>query len=42
MIRLMGYHPRYLVSFLQFHVYMMHQDGPLPVHLRHYIAILVK
>ncbi|XP_065838420.1 sestrin-1-like [Oscarella lobularis] len=40
MIRLMGYHPRYLVSFLQFHVYMMHQDGPLPVHLRHYIAIL--
>ncbi|XP_062510233.1 sestrin-1-like [Corticium candelabrum] len=40
MVRLMGYHPRYLTCFLRFHTYLMFQDGPLPLHLRHYIAIL--
>ena len=42
MVRLMGYHPRYLTCFLRFHTYLMFQDGPLPLHLRHYIAILVR
>lgn len=41
MVQVMGYHPRYLTCFLRFHTYLMFQDGPLALHLRQYIAILV-
>ncbi|XP_067883284.1 sestrin-1 isoform X2 [Heterodontus francisci] len=37
---LMGFHPRYLDSFLKTQHYLMQVDGPLPYHYRHYIAIM--
>lgn len=37
----MGYHPRYLDSFLKTQHYLLHMDGPLPFDCRHYIAIMV-
>ncbi|XP_078398675.1 sestrin-1 isoform X1 [Cetorhinus maximus] len=37
---LMGFHPRYLDSFLKTQHYLMQMDGPLPYHYRHYIAIM--
>uniref|UniRef100_A0A8B9V4P1 Sestrin 3 n=1 Tax=Anas zonorhyncha TaxID=75864 RepID=A0A8B9V4P1_9AVES len=36
----MGYHPRYLDSFLKTQHYLLHMDGPLPFDCRHYIAIM--
>ncbi|MBN3322963.1 SESN3 protein, partial [Atractosteus spatula] len=36
----MGYHPQYLESFLRTQHYILHMDGPLPLHYRHYIAIM--
>ncbi|XP_041076349.1 sestrin-3-like isoform X1 [Polyodon spathula] len=36
----MGYHPQYLDSFLRTQHYILHMDGPLPFHYRHYIAIM--
>ncbi|XP_040525512.1 sestrin-3 [Gallus gallus] len=36
----MGYHPRYLDSFLKMQHYLLHMDGPLPFDCRHYIAIM--
>ena len=41
LIKLMGYHPKYLSVFLEAHQLLMLGDGPLPRHLRVYIAILV-
>ncbi|KAI6078199.1 hypothetical protein LUU34_00779100 [Aix galericulata] len=38
----MGYHPRYLDSFLKTQHYLLHMDGPLPFDCRHYIAIMPK
>jgi sestrin len=40
LIKLMGYHPKYLSVFLEAHQLLMLGDGPLPRHLRVYIAIL--
>ncbi|XP_015197025.1 sestrin-3 isoform X2 [Lepisosteus oculatus] len=38
--QLMGLHPQYLESFLRSQFYMLRMDGPLPLHYRHYIAIM--
>ena len=40
-MNVMAYHPKYLHCFQQAHYYLMHEDGPLPYHDRHYIAIMV-
>eukprot|EP00061_Rhincodon_typus_P016600 g44905.t1 len=40
-VQLMGCHPQYLESFLKTQHYLLHMDGPLPFHYRHYIAIMV-
>lgn len=37
----MGYHPSYLAMFLKSDDFLMHGNGPLPLHVRNYIAILV-
>lgn len=37
----MASHPQYLESFLRTQHYILHMDGPLPLHYRHYIAIMV-
>ncbi|XP_062917115.1 sestrin-3-like [Mobula hypostoma] len=39
-VQLMGCHPQYLESFLKTQHYLLHMDGPLPFHYRHYIAIM--
>uniref|UniRef100_A0A9J7XE30 Sestrin 4 n=1 Tax=Cyprinus carpio carpio TaxID=630221 RepID=A0A9J7XE30_CYPCA len=36
----MASHPQYLESFLRTQHYILYMDGPLPVHYRHYIAIM--
>ncbi|KAG2467536.1 SESN3 protein, partial [Polypterus senegalus] len=36
----MAYHPQYLESFLRTQHYILHMDGPLPFHYRHFIAIM--
>ncbi|MBN3297519.1 SESN3 protein, partial [Amia calva] len=36
----MSYHPQYLESFLRTQHYILHMDGPLPLHYRHYIAVM--
>ncbi|KAI1902739.1 hypothetical protein AGOR_G00019110 [Albula goreensis] len=36
----MTFHPQYLESFLRAQHYILHMDGPLPLHYRHYIAIM--
>ncbi|XP_048838115.1 sestrin-3 [Brienomyrus brachyistius] len=38
--QVMGLHPQYLASFLESQFYLLRMDGPLPLHYRHYIAIL--
>ncbi|XP_018604404.1 sestrin-3 [Scleropages formosus] len=38
--QVMGLHPHYLESFLESQFYLLRMDGPLPLHYRHYIAIL--
>ncbi|XP_064413994.1 sestrin-3-like isoform X2 [Latimeria chalumnae] len=38
--QVMGLHPQYLESFLRTQSYMLRMDGPLPLHYRHYIAIM--
>ena len=42
LIKLMGYHPEYLDVFLKTHQLLMKGDGPLPVNMRIYIAIMVR
>lgn len=37
----MASHPQYLESFLRTQHYILYMDGPLPLHYRHYIAIMV-
>lgn len=37
----MGLHPEYLASFWKTQYLLLHLDGPLPYHKRHYIAIMV-
>lgn len=37
----MGFHPQYLESFLRTQHYLLQMDGPLPLHYRHYIGIMV-
>lgn len=39
--QVMGLHPQYLQSFLQSHFYLLWMDGPLPLHCRQYLAIMV-
>lgn len=39
--QVMGLHPHYLQAFLRCHYYLLRMDGPLPLHYRHYIAIMV-
>lgn len=39
--QVMGLHPHYLESFLRSQFYLLRMDGPLPLHCRHYIAIMV-
>lgn len=41
MVQLMGYHPSYLSLFLKSHDFLMQGNGPLPLHIRNYLAILV-
>ncbi|XP_055726946.1 sestrin-3-like isoform X3 [Salvelinus fontinalis] len=36
----MGLHPHYLESFLHSQFYLLRMDGPLPLHCRHFIAIM--
>ncbi|KAL0994284.1 hypothetical protein UPYG_G00120220 [Umbra pygmaea] len=38
--QVMGLHPHYLQSFLRSQFYLLRMDGPLPLHYRHYIAIM--
>jgi len=38
--QVMGLHPHYLESFLHSQFYLLRMDGPLPLHYRHYIAIM--
>lgn len=38
----MGFHPQYLTSFLRTQHYLLQMDGPLPLHYRHYIGIMVR
>lgn len=38
----MGFHPQYLSSFLRTQHYLLQMDGPLPLHYRHYIGIMVR
>lgn len=40
--QVMGLHPHYLQAFLRCHYYLLRMDGPLPLHYRHYIAIMVQ
>lgn len=37
----MGFHPHYLESFLRTQHYLLQMDGPLSLHYRHYIGIMV-
>lgn len=37
----MGFHPQYLESFLRTQHYLLQMDGPLSLHYRHYIGIMV-
>lgn len=37
----MGFHPQYLGSFLRTQHYLLQMDGPLSLHYRHYIGIMV-
>ncbi|XP_013403679.1 sestrin-1 isoform X3 [Lingula anatina] len=39
-VQVMGYHPKYLDSFLKTQQYILRGDGPLPYDYRHYIAIM--
>lgn len=41
MVQMMGYHPSYLAMFLKSDDFLMHGNGPLPLHVRNYVAILV-
>ncbi|XP_033874492.1 sestrin-1-like isoform X3 [Acipenser ruthenus] len=36
----MGFHPKYLESFLRTQHYLLQMDGPLSLHCRHYIGIM--
>ncbi|MFT7800293.1 hypothetical protein Z043-117323 [Arapaima gigas] len=38
--QVMGLHPHYLQAFLRSQFYLLQVDGPLPLHWRHYIAIM--
>lgn len=38
----MGFHPHYLESFLRTQHYLLQMDGPLSLHYRHYIGIMVR
>ncbi|XP_029458234.1 sestrin-3 [Rhinatrema bivittatum] len=38
--QVMSLHPQYLESFIRTQFYMLRMDGPLPLHYRHYIAIM--
>lgn len=38
----MASHPQYLESFLRTQHYILNMDGPLPLHYRHYIAVMVR
>lgn len=38
----MGFHPHYLGSFLRTQHYLLQMDGPLSLHYRHYIGIMVR
>ncbi|XP_076129881.1 sestrin-3 [Alosa pseudoharengus] len=38
--QVMGLHPHYLQAFLRCQFYLLRRDGPLPLHYRHYIAIM--
>ena len=40
-VQLLGYHPTYLNLFIKTHDYLMRGNGPLPLDIRSYIAILV-
>jgi hypothetical protein len=38
----MGFHPQYLEGFLRTQHYLLQMDGPLSLHYRHYIGIMVR
>ena len=39
--QLLGSHPTYLTRFNKLHHFLMRGNGPLPLHIRNYLAILV-
>ena len=41
MTQVLGYHPSYLPQFMKMHNFLMRGNGPLPLHIRNYLAILV-
>ena len=41
MTQVLGYHPSYLPQFTKMHNFLMRGNGPLPLHIRNYLAILV-
>jgi sestrin len=38
--QVLGYHPTYLTAFIKMHHFLMRGNGPLPLHVRNYLAIL--
>ena len=40
-VQLLGYHPTYVNLFIKTHDFLMRGNGPLPLDIRNYIAILV-
>lgn len=38
--QVMGYHPAYLEAFVKTQHFLFREDGPLPFHYRHFIAIM--
>jgi len=40
--RILAWHPSYFAKFMEMYDLMMKEPGPLPLHFRNYIAILVR
>lgn len=40
-VQVLAFHPSYLTRFTKTHDFLMDGNGPLPHHIRNYIAILV-
>nr|KAG5699365.1 hypothetical protein BaRGS_008273 [Batillaria attramentaria] len=40
--QVMGYHPAYVEAFVKTQHFLLREDGPLPFHYRHFIAIMTR